>query len=1067
MNFHRFSLVNLAYWLSTLLALAGAVNRESSSEYLVQVWNTDAGLPHSTVTSIAQTPDGYLWVGTRHGGLARFDGKTFVTFHPGNTPELKSIEIQKLIVDSQGTLWINLVEGLLISYRDGQFRFERRNSQTPQNWLDACLKSNEKEVVFSLATGLVIKGIFGNKITRWEILEHPDDIIGNPPYLDGSGTLWYRANNAFIGQLHGTKFSPITNGLIQPLVNCAAVGSDGRLRVATEKELAVWNGTNFINETPTNAPPTITVRQLCPCQDGSIWLRTSHEILKVSGRRLLASTELWDSSKSAQIRNISMWGDSKGEIWGTHLGGGLWHVDNEGKKVTITEQDGLPSGSIVCWFEDKEGNVWVGITGGGLACIHSRTFHTLGPVDNTHYTPKTVCEDLKGDIWIGTTDNQVLHWANGRFQEFSIPADPETGTDTTIIPASGNRMWVGGVRSGLLTFESNKFTRPFPSEKIGIVGRILYLDHAGKLWIGNEFGLFCWSNGKLKVFSKEDNFSPAYVLAITEDNKGRIWLGTAIGELRKYEEGRFDTFRPADSLTDPETFRAATTADPMRNVGRGALSSGGERFWSLHADADGVIWIGTLGGGLLRFKDGHFTRFSLQQGVPSEHISQILEDEHGCLWLGMRNGIAQINKADLNDYALNTKSNLSFITYGKMDGLPILECTGGSQPTCWKGKDGRLWFTTTKAVVWVDPNHLPRNPVTPKVFVEEIRVDGKETFSNAFAATNSFKTLPDNLKLTPGRHYIEFKFTATSFTSPDKVNFKWRLNGLENDWVNGGAKRSVSYSLLPPGNYQFHVCACNNDGIWNNASAIVNLTVMPFFWQRWWFKLAVIILVLFILWTVYSVRVGRLKALERLRLRIARDLHDEVGANLASISLLSQLMETTPSSSDASQVHGIAVQTIDTLRDIIWFIDPQHDHLTDLTARLKETARMMLGNVKYRFEQSGEFDSVNLTLTFRRNVPPIFKEALHNLLKHSNATEVEIFVIRENHEFRLSVKDNGTGFDGKQKGTGNGLKNMHRRAEELGGILNILTSPAHGTKITLTVPLTQTRDWWKGKSGLS
>lgn len=1049
------------------MLMLAASRGEGSSEYLVQVWNTDAGLPHSTVTSIAQTPDGYLWVGTRHGGLARFDGKNFVTFHPGNTPELKSIEIQKLIVDSQGTLWINLVEGLLISYHDGHFKFERRNSQTPQNWLDSCLKSDKNEVVFSLATGLVIKGILGEKTNRWEILDRPDDIIGNPPYMDGDGTIWYRANNAFIGQLHGTKFTPITNGLSRILVNCAAVGSDGRLRVGTETELAVWNGQTFLNETPTNGPSQIAVRQLCPCQDGSFWIRTSHEVSKVSRRHSMASVEMWDSIKTSQIRNVSMWSDSKGELWGTHLGGGLWHIDNNGNNVTITEQDGLPSGSIVCWFEDREGNIWIGITGGGLACIHPRTFHALGLVDNTHYTPKTVCVDPKGSVWVGTTDNQILHWTNGYFQKYSIPADPEIGSDTTIIPATDGGMWVGGVRSGLLSFESNKFTRPFPSEKIGTVGRILFLDHAGKLWIGNEFGLFCWSNGKLKVFTKEDNFSPAYVLAITEDKKGRIWLGTAIGELRKYENGHFTSYIPADSLTDPDTFRAAAAADPMRNIGRGALSSGGERFWSLHADEDGVIWIGTLGGGFLRFKDGHFTRFGLSQGVPSEHISQILEDEHGCLWLGMRNGIAQINKADLNDFALNTKSNLSFITYGKMDGLPILECTGGSQPTCWKGNDGRLWFTTTKAVVWVDPNHLPRNSVPPQVFVEEIQVDGKETFSNAFATTNSFKTHPGDLKLTPGRHYIEFKFTAASLTSPDKVNFKWKLSGLENDWVNGGARRSVSYSLLPPGNYQFHVCACNNDGIWNTTGAIVNLTVMPFFWQRWWFKLAIGILVLFVLWTIYTVRVGRLKALERLRLRIARDLHDEVGANLASISLLSQLMETTPSTSDASQVHNIAVQTIDTLRDIIWFIDPQHYHLTDLVARLKETAKMMLGNIKYSFDQSGEFDSVNLTLTFRRNVPPIFKEALHNLLKHSNATEVKISIFRENHEFYLSVKDNGIGFDGKPKGSGNGLKNMHRRAEELGGTLNVVSSPLHGTKITLVVPLTQTRDWWKEKSSLS
>jgi len=202
-----------------------------------------------------------------------------------------------------------------------------------------------------------------------------------------------------------------------------------------------------------------------------------------------------------------------------------------------------------------------------------------------------------------------------------------------------------------------------------------------------------------------------------------------------------------------------------------------------------------------------------------------------------------------------------------------------------------------------------------------------------------------------------------------------------------------------------------------------------------------------------------LRALENLRLRIARDLHDEVGANLGSISLLAQMMEQTPSSADAAQVRGIAVQTIDTLRDIIWFIDPTHDKLSDLVARLQETSRMMLPAVTFQFHQSGDFSTANLSLGFRRNVPPLFKETLHNLLKHARATAVEISVRRRENEFQFTVKDNGVGFDAAQKYAGNGLKNLKRRAAEIGGQIEIASRAGAGTTVTLTAPITQTRDW--------
>jgi hypothetical protein len=429
------------------------------------------------------------------------------------------------------------------------------------------------------------------------------------------------------------------------------------------------------------------------------------------------------------------------------------------------------------------------------------------------------------------------------------------------------------------------------------------------------------------------------------------------------------------------------------------------------------------------------------------------------LWLGTRGGIARSSLAALNQFADSKTNFVQFTTYGKIDGLPTAECSAGCQPNCWRSRDGRLWFTTVKGAVWVDPAALRPNRLPPPVRVEEVWVDGKPLTAQAAPGSRVISGLPRNIRITAGRHYFEFNFCALSFTSPDKVKFKWRLAGLEKDWVDGGNHRAASYSFIPPGDYQFEVVACNNDGVWSNTPAAVGLIVLPYFWQTWWFKLSVAFCVAALLLTIYSVRIARLRALETLRLRIARDLHDEVGANLGSISLLAQMMEQTPTSADASQVRGIAVQTIDTLRDIIWFIDPTHHKLSDLVARLEETSRVMLPAVPFKFHQSGDFSTANLSLVFRRNVPPLFKETLHNLLKHSHATAVEITVRQRENEFQFTVQDNGVGFDATQKHAGNGLKNLKRRAAEIGGRIEIESRADAGTTVTLTAPITQTRDW--------
>jgi ligand-binding sensor domain-containing protein len=981
LNLQSFLPRGAALALFVLAVGAVAVQGAAPEDFLVQVWNTDEGLPHSTVTSMAQTPDGYLWLGTLLGGVSRFDGQRFVNFYPGNTPELRSMEIQKLLVDTQGTLWIGTVEGALISYRDGRFRFERQDTGTPATWHYSVVASSSHSVTLSAYSGWLFRGTEVNGTNEWETIRTPDAISGTAPCMDAQGGIWYQNQAGRLGQIHGNQFVAVTNppGLRSQQINSLRPGADGRLWVGTDKELAEWDGKKFVNQMPTNGEPELKVQQIAASRDGSIWVQTDHELRKWRGQQWVARVENgWPEGSPSAVLPASpfanparnLLADSRGGLWVLHYGEGLWHVDAGGRVSQLLETQGLPNALVESWFEDREGNMWLGLNGGGLACVRPRTFHTTWLTEE-HLVNRSICEDSAGAMWFGTSQNTLLRWRDGAFTRFTPPAETAVGVDRVVFPGDPGKLWVGSVQDGVLLLENEKFSRPFPSADIGTVARVIYQDRAGRVWIGSEFGLFCWAQEKLRSFTAADGFPAAYVMAITEDAAGAIWIGTGIGELWRYQGGKFTNYRPPDTPTDAAAFAAAAAADPMKARNRGALT-GGERFWALHADEEGVVWIGTLGGGLLRFQDGKFTRYTAREGLPNEHISQILEDGRGWLWLGTRGSIVRTRKSALTRFARGETHSVAFTTYGKFDGLPTAECYGGGQPACWRSRDGRLWFATVKGAVWTDPAEVQLNPVSPPVVLEEVSVDGRRVAEAGQPAERPAVPLPPRLTVSPGRHYLDFKFTALSLTSPDKVRFKWRLAGLEPDWGRESDRRSASYSFVPPGDYEFQVQACNNDGVWNEIGAAIKLTVLPYFWQTWWFKVtaggAGLAGVLGVVLTVqrrrYRARMEVLErqhALERERTRIARDIHDEVGAKLTKIGKLTEFLdrESAVAAPHQPALRAVADTTRNLVRimdEIVWAVNPRNDTLDQVVNYLVHYTEEFLGHAGVNCELKVPFE---------------------------------------------------------------------------------------------------------------
>ena len=1050
--------------------------------YLIKVRDVDSGLPDSSITCIAQTPDGYLWVGTSVGGLSRFDGQRFVNFYPGNTPGLTSSQIQTLIVDAQGTLWIGAVDGALFSYADGRFHLERQSPEVAGGFLTRLLMSSSNSVVFSTIDGRLLSGTRLNGTNQWTMIQPPDAGLNIISYAVSQGVIWYRAANGSLGQVHDGKFVALPDppGLQGAMVTALIADPAGRLWVGTAKGLAQWSGKSFADMTPTNGEPGLRVEQIAPCSDGSLWVWTDQGLRKCRGRQWVARVESWDgagpSSKDLSFSPLghlplNLHVDSQGGLWVSHYGDGLWHVDAGGQVLQIRETQGLPNALVECWQEDREGNIWLGLNGGGgLISLRPRFFHNLWPAEAfAHEAVWSVCEDQTGAMWFGTSGGVLRHRPGGEFSWIAPPVmTGKAWRDVRVCADAVGRLWVGCVGNGVVTLADGKFDRPFPADDIGTVARVLYLDRVGRIWIGSEFGLFCWDQGRLKRFRKADGFTPAYVMSITEDPAGNMWFGTALGELRRYQNGTFTSYWPKDSRTEPQRIAAAAAAEegatPLQNRSLG-VQIGSDRFSALFADAGDVIWIGSLGGGLLRFQDGQFTRYTRLNGLPNDNVSQILKDNRGQLWLGTREGITRVNLAELNRFAKGQSPFEPFVTYGKDDGLPTLQCSDSSQPACWRARDGNLWFGTLKGALWVDPETLPVNRVPPLVVIEDVSVDGQ-------TQAGADGRLPARLRIPPGRHYFDFKFTASSFTSPDKVLFQWRLAGLEKDWVPATTRRSVNYSYVPPGDYEFQVRACNNDGVWNETGVTIKLTVLPYFWQTRWFQAgAAGFGLLSMLGVGFSVQrrryrarmlvLERRNALEQERTRIARDIHDQVGSNLTKISMQTDMLGREPGIVATAQplIQGVAETTREMLHsmdEIVWAINPRNDTLENTVNYLIHYTREFLrpSGIAYKLDLPVDLPARSISAEIRHNLFMAFKEALNNAVKHGRPGSIRLELGLEPRQFRLVVADDGCGFTpGARRAGADGLENMRQRLKSVGGDCQVESAPGRGTRVTFQLPL--------------
>ena len=642
--------------------------------------------------------------------------------------------------------------------------------------------------------------------------------------------------------------------------------------------------------------------------------------------------------------------------------------------------------------EDREQNLWCG-TGGGLVMVRPNNLEIISPPDNWKSCPVlSVLPAPDGALWVGTEGAGLYRLTNGEWTNFNFEQGIHNSYVWALAADAGGRIWAGTWGGGLFMQKGDAFDFA-PGLENGRFSVPALLFRGNELWIGTTTGALRYQDGKFERFNDVDGKPFGDVRAIAQDKSGALWFGTAGAGLVRLQDGKFRRFNVSDGLSS-------------------------DFIECLHFADDGALWVGTFGGGLNRFKGGKFSVVGQKEGLPNDVIGHIESDGLGYFWMSSYGGILRASEQDLNRCADAKIVGVPFLTYGINDGLPTLECSEGLQPAGGKTADGRLWFPTAKGLVVVDPAAARINLRPPPVQIEEMHVDDKEFTDGNNAGP---------LKVPPGRHRLEFDYTGLSFVAPEKVRFKCRLKGFEPDWVDIGDKRTVTYNYIPPGKYLFQVTACNNDGIWNDTGASLAFEVLPYFWQTTSFRIlggvATVLAAGGAVWFDMRRRMRRRlervehqRDIERERSRIAQDIHDDLGASLTRITMLSESVrgdarvpETVAKILD--RIFGTARELTRAMDEIVWAVNPRHDRLDSLANYLSRFAHdyLSVAEIRCRLDVPLQLPTLPVTAEVRHNLFLAYKEALHNIVKHAAANEVRVELKFEAAQLTLRVADNGRG----------------------------------------------------------
>ena len=1021
--------------IAFVIALSGNAKPE---QLPIKTYTTADGLAHNVVNRIVRDSRGFLWFCTRE-GLSRFDGYGFSNY--GLEHGLPSAIINDLLETREGVYWVATAGGMC--------RFNPlRRTQAENGPNDS-----------SHAGDLMFKVYF------------PGQDAGSKYVLsllqDRAGVIWCGTRSGLYRmEAAGDEVNLASVDLGIPahfesrFINCLLEDQSGSLWIGTASGLyRRWPDGRVQAYTQHDGLPDNIIQALLEDREGRIWVGTRFGAIfrlvydTKSGRNVVARSYSGKDGLPARWIN-HLFQASDGSLWaGSNLGliQFIPTAQGEYRFRLYSEAHGLSYHEVVSLAEDRNGNLWLGILSGGAAKIARNSFTTFGTADGFSVATSIV-ETRSGELFLLGTSNGKDEFINRfdgeKFLAIRLQVAESIkkqvsgwvwgwGWNQTAVEDHTGEWWVataGGVCRFPKVSNPEQLARTSPkavyTKRDGLAADMilrLFEDSRGDVWIGSvgegkvPNGLSRWErrSATFHHYTEEEGLprlDEFYVSSFAEDRAGNLWIGfSGDGGIVRYHNGGFQLFTSTDGVP----------AGQIRN---------------LLIDSAGRLWMPSYRGGLSRIDDPSaerpkFVTYTTADGLSSNEITAVSEDQWGQIYIGTGRGIDRLDPATMR-----------IKHYTTADGLPLGEMLAAS-------RDGRgaLWFSFTIGVVRLVPQPDPP-PSPPPILITGLRIAGQPQL---ISALGEVEIAP--LKLGPDQNQLQIEYVALGFSPGEGLRYQYKLEGASDEWSHLADGRTVNFSNLAPGAYRFLVRAINADNVLSETPASVSFTILPPVWQRWWFILLTAALLGLVAYALYRYRVTRLLQLEQVRTRIAADLHDDIGANLTTIAVLSEVVHQQINGASAmveapiSSIARLSRESVSSMSDIVWAINPKKDSLRDLTRRMRAfaTDSFTSHNIDFEFQPPAADLDMKVGADVRRTVYLIFKEAVNNIARHSACQKARIDIHIEGTRLLLRIEDDGQGFDAVTVSEGNGLQSMRKRAKDSDGEVSISANQPHGTIVTL------------------
>jgi signal transduction histidine kinase/ligand-binding sensor domain-containing protein len=969
----------------------------------IQVYTTAQGLPRNSVACLVPDRNGLLWVCSSE-GLARFDGSEFRTF--GRDQGLPSSLVLDFLVSAKGGYWVVTHAGVCRlppgSKIGNPCRLLEMDRQEGEFQTDSMVESPDGRIWVATNVALYRSSADSRKLERTTFPASASEIdeLGLTP--DGQ-LLVTTARGVYISDsdgyrnLSGPAMSDCGFGQVQmtDAGEIWVVGSCGVYRISG------WQAGQTPRMDRLIPPDTNSVGQILIRHDHSIWVAAPPGLrhYQVQPGGSLLELERFSTAEGLPYRWIThLTEDSQGNLWGATEGLGIFRILATGFRVFDSE-DGLGSGRVSSIFEGVNGDL----------CV--TTSLELGLAPESHLRVKN------GD-----------HFERVDFARDAHFHDWGWGWNQIALQARSGEWWFQSDR-GLYRYPQTKT----PSELRGLAPKAFYdvgsplgesaifrvfEDSRGDLWIGAQSPdrtLIRWqrSTGQFRHWTPAEGWpADTGALAIRESAGGAVWIGTDSNLLR-FRDGKFDKYTMASG--------------PVLVVR------------DMYFDRAGSLWVASARNGVYRCDNPDaptpvFRNYGAHDGLSSESTRSITEDDRGLIYVGTVRAVDRIDpRAPIG--------GANILHFTAADGLPEAD-----QNVAYRDRRGHLWFGTLKGLAEYDPTQATERSI-PRVYIRRVRVRGEDV-PLPWEGTQSF-----SIELPSDKNQVEIEYAGIDLRSVASVRYQYRLSGVDADWSVPSPRFSVNYANMPAGERVFEVRAVGFDGVVGNGFATVRMALQAPLWRRAWFlALASLVLVSTGYW-LYSYRVGYLLAMERLRTRIATDLHDDIGASLTQISVLTEIGGRDPSRGVLGEVAVISRDMVDEMSDIVWAVSPRHDRFDSIVHRMRRFAEDAMADGELVFDASGLSPDLPLPLELRRSLYLVFKEAVNNVARHSDATRMVVRIATQDGLIELFVEDNGRGFDTNVRSQGEGLASIRRRLKEVHGTATWDTAPGSGTRFQAKLPL--------------